>query len=308
MLKSLLVLSILISRILSFAFDLNKTVECNIRYYFYHGSMVTAYNVSNFASLFNHSKFYRDKPTTFYIYGTMEGIWVPTVIAVKDAYLANGKQNFVIVGNLNPFLHVFINAPVIADKFSTNMIQFIRAGYDMSKVTFVSFSLGSKSIAPLTSRLIRKKSGGRLRLQRIVALDPGIIKDEELYLVGGRKLNEDDAKFVMTVHTDCHYWGTKESHGHVNFWVNGGCDQPMCHNDFTKSICNHIKAPLYWAEAVRSDSKKSFKSRQCTSYKCYLKKDCDLSLPVAYISLYTPSYTRGNYYVRTKKVAPYSRS
>lgn len=177
--------------------------------------MLTTYNVTNFASLINNSHFDRDKPTTFYIYGTMEGTWVPTVVSVKDAYLTNGKQNFVIVGNRNPFLHVFVNAPVIADKFSTNMIQFIRAGYDMSKVTFVSFSLGSKAIAPLTSRMIRRKSGGRLRLQRIVALDPGIIKDEELYLVEDKKLNEDDAKFVMTVHTDCSYWGSNESFGHV---------------------------------------------------------------------------------------------
>jgi hypothetical protein len=196
----------------------------------------TTYNVTNFASLINNKHFDRDKPTTFYIYGTMEGTWVPTVAAVKDAYLANGRQNFVIVGNRNPFLHVFVNAPVIAEKFATNMVQLVRAGYDMAKVTFVGFSLGAKAIAPVASRLIRQRSGGWLRLQRLVALDPGIIKDEELYLVGGSRLNEDDAKFVMTVHTDCHYWGTKDPHGHVNFWVNGGCDQPMCQNDFSEFV------------------------------------------------------------------------
>lgn len=196
--------------------------------------MLTTYDVTNFAMLINHTHFDRDKPTTFYIYGTMEGTWVPTVIAVKDAYLTNGKQNFVIVGNKNPFLHILVNAPVIADLFSTNMVQFLNAGYDIAKVTFVSFSLGSKAIAPLASRLIRRKSMGWYRLPRIVALDPGIIKDTDLHFVGNRRLGTTDAKFVMTIHTDCSYWGTKEQHGHVNFWINGGCDQPMCVNDFSE--------------------------------------------------------------------------
>lgn len=164
----------------------------------------------------------------------MEGIWVPTVNAVKDAYLENGKYNFIIVGNQNPFLHVFVNAPIIAEKFSINLLQLFRAGYDVSKITFVSFSLGSKAIAPLTSRLIKMRSKNKFIVPRIVALDPGIVDDDQLYLVGGERLNENDAKFVMTIHTDCHYWGTTDPHGHVNFWINGGCDQPMCLNDFSE--------------------------------------------------------------------------
>lgn len=67
-------------------------------------------------------------------------------------------------------------------------------------------------------------------------------------------------------------------------------------------------AAYYWAEAVKSDSQTAFKSRQCASWKNYLKKDCDLSLPVAHIGLYTSTNATGDYYVRTKKVVPYSRS
>jgi len=67
-------------------------------------------------------------------------------------------------------------------------------------------------------------------------------------------------------------------------------------------------APVYWAEAVRTNSTTAFKSRQCASWKFYMRKDCDLSLPVAYIGLYTPTNLTGDYYVRTKLAAPYSRS
>lgn len=69
-----------------------------------------------------------------------------------------------------------------------------------------------------------------------------------------------------------------------------------------------MMAPLYWAEAVMTDSTSAFRSRQCASYKKYLKKNCDLSLPVAYIGLYTPKNLTGDYYLKTKKVSPYSRS
>jgi hypothetical protein len=166
----------------------------------------------------------------------MEGTWVPTVNTVKDAYLMNGKQNFVIVGNQNPFFHIFMNAPVIAEHFSNNLIQVLRTGYDISKVTLVAFSLGAKAIAPLTSRLLKSKSKNKYNIKRIVALDPGIVRDDELEWAGGERLNTKDAEFVMTIHTDCKYWGTKDPHGHVNFWVNGGCDQPMCLNDFSECI------------------------------------------------------------------------
>lgn len=163
---------------------------------------------------------------------------MPTVVAVKDAYMQNGKHNFVIVGNQNPFLHVFANAAVIAEKFSSNLLSILTAGYDISKVNFVSFSLGSKAIAPMTSRLLKIKSNGAFVIPRITALDPGIVKDTELHMVAGARLNKNDADFVMTVHTDCHYWGTKDTRGHVNFWINGGCDQPMCLNDFSKLHLN----------------------------------------------------------------------
>lgn len=67
-------------------------------------------------------------------------------------------------------------------------------------------------------------------------------------------------------------------------------------------------APIYWAEAVESDSETAFQSRQCNDYKHYLKKDCDLNLSIAHIGLYTPKHLSGNYFVKTKKTSPYSWS
>ena len=190
--------------------------------------------MTNFPTILNNPNFNQNKPTTFYFYGSMEFTLIPTVVVIRDAYLANGRHNFIIVGNKIPVLHILRNTPIISDKISDNVLEFVGAGYDIKNITFLSYSLGSKAIAPMTSRLINIKSNHKLRIPRLVALDPGIMQDHELSMSGGQRLNSNDADFVMTVHTDCHYWGTKESHGHVNFWINGGCDQPICANDFGK--------------------------------------------------------------------------
>jgi hypothetical protein len=160
----------------------------------------------------------------------MEFPLIPTVFIIKDAYISNGRHNFIIVGNQLPFLHILRNTLTISEKLSDNILEFISAGYSIKKIIFLSYSLGSKAIAPMTSRLIKSKSNNMLTIPRIVALDPGIMKDHELSKSGGERLNLNDADFVMTVHTDCHSWGSREQHGHVDFWINGGCNQPICVN------------------------------------------------------------------------------
>lgn len=149
---------------------------------------------------------------------------------VKNAYLKNGSQNFIIAGNQNPFFHVFKNAPIISQTFAVNLSELIDAGYEASNINFVAFSLGSKAIAPLTSRILRRISNNNL-ISRIVALDPGIVKESEKYLVWFERLNADDAQFVMTIHTNCNKWGSRDKHGHVEFKMNGGCQQPACSYD-----------------------------------------------------------------------------
>lgn len=205
-----------------------------LKFYGTSSNSLDTYDITNFQTILNNPNFDVNKPTTFYFHGSMEFNLIPSVSVIKDAYVANGRHNFIIVGNKFPFLYILRNTPIISEKLSDNLLEFVSAGYDIKKIIFLSYSLGSKAIAPMTSRLIKLKSNSELSIPRIVALDPGIMKDHELKMSGGERLNSNDADFVMTVHTDCRYWGTKDPHGHVNFWINGGCDQPICTNDLSE--------------------------------------------------------------------------
>jgi hypothetical protein len=75
-----------------------------------------------------------------------------------------------------------------------------------------------------------------------------------------------------------------------------------------QSVCSHMMVLAYWAEAVKSDRKIAFKSRKCESWKHYIRNDCDKSSPAGYIGLYTSNDLVGNYYVKTNKFPPYSKT
>lgn len=90
----------------------------------------------------------------------------------------------------------------------------------------VGFSLGGQ-IVGVAGRYVTVQSNGNIVLGRITGLDPGVVSAVQLVLIEQR-LNLNDAKFVDTIHTECASYGSSETLGVVNFWVNGGISQPMC--------------------------------------------------------------------------------
>lgn len=59
-----------------------------------------------------------------------------------------------------------------------------------------------------------------------LGLDPA--KPMFIFASGDHKLGKDDAEFVDVIHTDILQRGVLAAAGHLDFYVNGGIEQPGC--------------------------------------------------------------------------------
>ncbi|KAH8289122.1 hypothetical protein KR054_000588 [Drosophila jambulina] len=130
-----------------------------------------------------------------------------------------------------------------------------------------------------------------LKAARITGLDPAapLFTDTDPIV----RLDKTDAHFVDVVHTDANPLmkgglGINMRLGHVDFFPNGGFDNPGCNKKFQDVVkkktlfltmqeflgCNHIRSQQYFTESIGSecpflgitcDSFESFKDNKCTS-------------------------------------------
>lgn len=57
------------------------------------------------------------------------------------------------------------------------------------------------------------------------------------------------------IHTDVFMRGVLVPSGHVDFYINGGFEQPGCYDQtaMNPGSCNHERAPEYYAESIQTD-------------------------------------------------------
>lgn len=71
------------------------------------------------------------------------------------------------------------------------------------------------------------------------------------------RLSKNDAEYVEVIHTDTECYGIKHSIGTVDFYVNGGGNQPGCR----LATCDHNRAVHYYAESLESTN--VFEAKRC---------------------------------------------
>lgn len=148
-------------------------------------------------------------------------------------------------------------------------------------------------------------SGQVVPLGRITGLDPSGPLFESNPKAGLERRNAD---FVDIIHTDGVGHGMMRPIGHVDFYPNGGKDQPGCYrkrNLAARHICNHRQATVYFQRSLVAQSECSTKVR-CWVYT-NIPKSCKhwRSQTMGFSS--ETRAGRGAYYLTTERKAPFCK-
>ncbi|XP_039313985.1 pancreatic lipase-related protein 2 [Solenopsis invicta] len=162
------------------------------------------------------------------------------------------------------------NSELVGRQLALVLLDAINLGVDPVDIHIVGFSLGAH-IAGCASEVLKRKN---LLLGRITGLDPASpFFRHHLFRERSRKLDATDARLVDVIHTDGSQdfmdgFGLLKPIGHIDFFPNGGREQPGC-TDIKNSVvvshlkedlldkniaCSHLRAFQLYMDSIRSQN------------------------------------------------------
>ncbi|TKS83029.1 Lipase member H [Collichthys lucidus] len=275
-----------------------------IRLLLYTRDNVTCGTLMSHTNLHAHPQFNLSRPTTFIIHGYRPTgsppMWLQNI---TEMVLAREDVNIIVVdwnygaANVNYFKAVE-NTHKAADNLTAFIKKMKEHGSSMSSIHMIGVSLGAH-----ISGFVGAKLNGSIG--RITALDPagpqftGTSKED--------RLDPTNAQFVDVLHTDMDALGFREPLGHIDFYANGGADQPGCPRTIL-SVTGYTVDVVIWnrderwgyitvklhgddgKEAVATIDHKALKFKSYTETKLFAQFDKDIQL-VKKVSL---KFSNGN--------------
>ncbi|KAK7501512.1 hypothetical protein BaRGS_00007316 [Batillaria attramentaria] len=228
----------------------------------------------------NSSTFNPNRPTKFVVHGFIDnGVLATWMKEMKDEFLRQGDYNVVLVdwghGSLALYGQATANTRVVGAMIA-QLINFMKdtTGARPEDMHVLGHSLGSH---------VAGYAGERVRyLGRITGLDPA-----EPYFQNTDKavrLDPTDALFVDVIHSDgASFYSTKlglgmsQACGHVDYYPNGGHDQPGCEKGPVQHLaenglyegtrefvaCNHMRSYHLFIDSINSHC--PFEGYRCSS-------------------------------------------
>lgn len=213
------------------------------------------------------------RPTTFIIHGyrptgSPPG-WLDELIQLL---LKRQDMNLVVVDwnrgatNLNYF-KAKENTLKAGEKLTAVVKMMQHNGVSLSSIHLIGVSLGAH-IAGFIGANFNSSIG------RITALDPA--GPQFTGTSPEHRLDPTDAQFVDALHTDIDALGFREALGHIDFYANGGTDQPGCPPTIFSGTayfkCDHQRSVHLYMESIRRECQ--IRAYPCGSYTEFLDGNC----------------------------------
>nr|XP_015099952.1 phospholipase A1 member A isoform X3 [Vicugna pacos] len=172
-----------------------------------------------------------------------------------------------VYGSTGVYFSAVENVIKLGLEISRFLSKLLALGVSQSSVHIIGVSLGAH-VAGMVGHFYKGQLG------RITGLDPAGPEYTRASLE--ERLDAGDALFVEAIHTDTDNLGIRIPVGHVDYFVNGGQDQPGCpifiHAGYSYLICDHMRAVHLYISALENSC--PLMAFPCTSYKAFLAGHC----------------------------------
>ncbi|KZS07195.1 putative Triacylglycerol lipase [Daphnia magna] len=234
-----------------------------------------------------YSTFNPSRPTQFLVHGFIDDGTVRWMKRLTENLLAHGDYNVIIVnwggGSLPMYSQATANTRVvgleIAYMVNTMITHF---GVDPGMVHLMGHSLGAHTVG--------YAGEGIEGLGRITGLDPA--EPYFQYMPPHVRLDPTDAKFVDAIHTDTRTilllgYGMIQPVGHLDFYPNGGRDQPGCNpvdiplDMITEDMvtgarelvaCNHLRCIEFFIDSLLPNY--NYVGYECSDNEAFHRGEC----------------------------------
>ncbi|XP_011501172.1 PREDICTED: phospholipase A1 member A-like [Ceratosolen solmsi marchali] len=255
--------------------------------------------VNSSGSNLGDTYFQSQDPTKIIVHGYNSDMQLDSLVDIRQEYLKKNYYNLIAVdwrrlasGPCYPI--AVYNVPHVGQCLA-QLIDILK-DHGAMDIHVIGFSLGAHVPAYSANYLKPYK------LSRITGLDPAM----PLFITVNKdqKLDEGDAEFVDVFHTNAFVQGKIEASGHIDFYMNGGINQPGCWEKRNPFGCNHHRASVYFAESI--NSKIGFWGWRCSGFLTYLLGLCPPKLPAVLAGDPVDKTNRGFFLVKTKGESPFA--
>ncbi|KAJ6646516.1 Pancreatic triacylglycerol lipase [Pseudolycoriella hygida] len=261
-------------------------------------------NVANPETI-KEAKFVTNRPLIVLIHGFTGHKNETPNTEVRPAYFRRGEYNIISVDYqplaVSPcYVHAVLNLPTVAN-CTAQLINYLiqESLFTLDNIHIIGASLGAQTAGMMGNFI---KSG---KLKRITGLDPA--KPLFVFAKNSHRLGKNDAEFVDIIHTEVMLRGVLFAIGHVDFYANGGLQQPGCDKQKQKMTgnCNHVMASKFYAESINSEI--GFYGYKCSYWLQWFIGLCQPSNQTELAGAFASKEARGSYFFKTNSKPPYAQ-